>query len=121
MEVQHQILTAVSAYSKAETSEHHSLSPYAAVCLGWQLFFEIITFRHLAIKDSDLDEFEKVVHGETRVHRLDYMRYIWLHILVSTYSCNECNKEEDALTISRYIPQLCKPAFMADSSPQTDR
>jgi hypothetical protein len=83
------------------TGEPCSLAPYATVCLGWQHFFENITFRHLAINNSDLDEFENVVDGETRVHRLDRIRHIWLHILVSTYLCNECNKEEDASTISR--------------------
>ncbi|RYO96980.1 hypothetical protein DL764_007381 [Monosporascus ibericus] len=69
-----------------------SLARYAAVCKEWQAFFEKILYRRLVLKQTCLDEFDKVVR-----RRKGLVQHIWLRIELGTYSCPACMGFEDPL------------------------
>ncbi|KAM0426340.1 hypothetical protein ACHAPT_008381 [Fusarium lateritium] len=63
---------------------HNSRGSYAAVCKGWQSFFEEENFRHLKLGKRDLDELEKVAKPR---RRKEVIKGIWLSIKLAPYSC----------------------------------
>ncbi|KAK2590591.1 hypothetical protein QQS21_011724 [Conoideocrella luteorostrata] len=43
-------------YLMSQDSQHHRLSLYAKVCSEWQYFLETITFRHLLVDSTALED-----------------------------------------------------------------
>ncbi|POR32134.1 Uncharacterized protein TPAR_07636 [Tolypocladium paradoxum] len=66
-------------------TKKHPLSSYALVCRDWQNFFEKKIYRHLALSQSSLRDFDNFVRRQRGL-----VEYIWLKIKLARYTCTEC-------------------------------
>lgn len=103
-EIQIMILESV-AQCRRPTAGHTPgrIATYATVSLEWQGFFERITFRRLTLDFPALEFFAGAVSGEKHIHRLNYIRHIWLRIKLLDYTCLTCSEAENGYTIYRYV------------------
>lgn len=83
-----------------ETGAHaYVWAPYAAVSREWQAFFEQRTFASLALFNDDVEPFCTSI--KRRAARLACVGRLRLTIDLPTYTCKECNKDENAATMKR--------------------
>lgn len=79
------------------------LASYATVCSEWQSFFEKMTFRHLLVHDTAVQEFARIMSGKN-ARRTTYVRHLLFLIVLPGYSCPSCHKLESWFDIYRYDP-----------------
>lgn len=87
-----------------------TLSTCAAVCRGWQTFFESNTFQRLVINDCDLDDFANVVRGKRKM-RLAYVQHLRLHIRLDDYDFSRSTVPE-TWRASRRNDSICAAALL---------
>lgn len=90
-------------------SRDHRLGLYATVCSEWQWFFEKITFRHLLVDDTALEDFGRITSGKN-TRRTSNVRHILFLIVLPGYSCPSCHKLESWFEIYRYLS--CSNIFL---------
>ncbi|KJK86663.1 hypothetical protein H633G_09482 [Metarhizium anisopliae BRIP 53284] len=76
------------------------LASYATVCSEWQSFFEKMTFRHLLVDDTAVQEFARIMSGKN-ARRTTYVRHLLFLIVLPGYSCPSCHKLESWFDIYR--------------------
>lgn len=131
--VQQQILRELSNdYNRDLAEDKRHRAAYAAVCLGWQEYFEAsnANFGKLVLHPSALDAFENIIHrrGKTRTGNMGgdhsrqrkkrkvvmeeipqarghmlYIRHIWLRVELQEYSCKDCKTPETGKETVRYV------------------
>lgn len=79
------------------------LSPYATVCSEWQTFFEKVTFRHLLVDNTALEDFGRIMSGKN-TDRTSNLRHMLFVIVLPGYSCPSCHKLESWFDIYQYVP-----------------
>ncbi|KAK0668656.1 hypothetical protein QBC41DRAFT_225771 [Cercophora samala] len=72
-------------------------SGYSAVNREFQHFFEGVNFAYLELSQNDVQEFGRITAGQN-IYRLNYVRRLWLRVILPTYDCDACQKPEDSLT-----------------------
>ena len=81
-----EILCESHGYSKAHTTPKKTgLAQYSVVCKEWQAIFEKFLYRRLVLKQTCLEEFDKIVHRQKA-----FVEHIWLHIEPPRYNCRKC-------------------------------
>lgn len=83
-----------------------SIGHLASVCRDWQPFFEKSTFRRIVLDVQDLPKFAEAMQG-IKGARLNYIRRLWFRIKLAKYNCCSCTKQENGISVSRYV----KPEF----------
>ncbi|KAK2590068.1 hypothetical protein QQS21_012256 [Conoideocrella luteorostrata] len=84
----------------SQDSQHHQLSLYATVCSEWQYFFETITFRHLLVDSTALEDFSRIMSGKN-ARRTGNLRHMLFLIVLPRYSCPSCHELESRFEIYR--------------------
>ncbi|OAA52027.1 hypothetical protein NOR_00620 [Metarhizium rileyi] len=83
-----------------QNGRRHRLALYATVCSEWQDFFEKMTFRHLLVDDTSLQDFARIMDGKN-TRRTGNVGHIFFLIGLPGYPCPSCYKPENWFEIHR--------------------
>ncbi|KAH6975172.1 hypothetical protein BKA56DRAFT_688820 [Ilyonectria sp. MPI-CAGE-AT-0026] len=86
-------------------AEHQRLCMYATVSKEWQIMIERKTFHQLKLKQSCLDDFERLVKRQRGL-----VRHIWLNIELQRYTCRCCRRWE-SMTWTHQNNKIIVPAI----------
>ncbi|KAI1099891.1 hypothetical protein F4804DRAFT_65626 [Jackrogersella minutella] len=73
-----------------DVRQNHHMSAYAAVSNEWQEFFEMRNFGQLVIRQSDLQDFERLLTKSRRC----WLNTLWLQVELPRYNCFACHLPE---------------------------
>jgi hypothetical protein len=101
--------------------QNRRLALFATVCSEWQYTFERMTFRHLLVNNTALEDLARIMSG-TNTRRTSYLRHLSFQIVLPGYSCPSCHTLENWFEIHRYVPSsnifTYMMPFHANTSPR---
>ncbi|KAH6995137.1 hypothetical protein EDB80DRAFT_586633 [Ilyonectria destructans] len=86
-------------------TQHQRLCTYATVSKEWQIMIEKKTFHQLKLKQSCLDDFERLGKRQRGL-----VRHIWLNIELQRYTCRCCRRWE-SMTWTHQNNKIIIPAI----------
>lgn len=86
-------------------TQHQRLCMYATVSKEWQIMIEKKTFHRLKLKQSCLDDFERLVKRQRGL-----VRHVWLNIELKRYTCR-CCRQWESMTWTHQNNKIIVPAI----------